>query len=119
MAGQAPGTEPKTVKVPPEHRGARLRKMTSLFCECIPDTCPEVEEVGPAGIGYIHQIDASNTTHSDRERGRRARGMKAEARTGFHEIGPVLLLHIEVNIAAPESLHLKTSQRRGESDLIL
>src|ERR1022692_3699041 len=71
MTGQGLAWVPRTVKVPAEHRGARARNTTgfrSLFCKCIPDTYPEVIEIGPAGIGYVYQIDASNPTQCDRKR---------------------------------------------------
>src|ERR1700679_607335 len=59
------------------------------------------------------------STHINPHGTRRAWRMDAKCRSRFHEVGPVLSLHVEDEVLAPEGLRGHARQRRGVAEAAL
>ena len=119
IAGHDPAAGPSTANVPPAQNGATVSaaaRQRKLFRKCIPDPCAEIVEVRPVRIAFVDQINSVNEPDGDRQRRRRAWRMETKSRTRFDEIRPVLALHVEGEIAAPERLDLETAPKPFKKD---
>src|ERR1700742_870238 len=106
IAGHEPAAGPSTANVSPAQNGAKASNR-KLFRKRIPDPRAKIVEVGPVRIALVDQVNPVHHPDGDRQRRRRPRRMKPESGPRFEEIRPVLPLHVEGEIGAPERLYFE------------
>src|SRR6185312_1150293 len=109
MELQEPAGAAGTKNVPANPGATASSRMSRLFRECIPDARAKIDKIRAARIAFIPQIHTAYDSERDCHRWRCARRVEAEARHGFGEVGPVLLLRVKGEVVGPEGLDFEAA----------
>src|SRR5712692_4062369 len=102
-------------------RSAQARiPIPHLVCGCIPESHPDIIEIGAALGRLVDGVDAWHVVHREHQRRRHCGHTEPHARPEFHEVSPKLAFVVAGYVTVPENLETHIAERvRRESDAIL